>query len=181
MPARRAAHPPARGQALAAGIARRADSIGKIHQRLRKIRRALGRQNFVIPGADLGLRGGKRRRDREITRQHTFNIAIHNRAVTAKGDGGDGAGRIGADPGKSAQALDITGKPTFMFGTDNAGGAVQVACPRVIAKPGPGGHHLILLGGGQIADFGPAPCEVQEIGITVATTVCCSMISDSHT
>ncbi|NBR01697.1 MAG: DUF721 domain-containing protein [Alphaproteobacteria bacterium] len=41
---------------------------------------------------------------------------------------------------------------------------MQIARPRVIAEPGPGGHHIILPGGGQIADFGPAPREIQKIG-----------------
>ena len=58
---------------------------------------------------------------------------------------------------------------------------MQVTGAGVIAEPGPGRHHILGRSGRKVADIGPAAGEIEEIGITVATTVCCSMISDSQT
>ena len=149
--------------AKTAGVLRRADGIGEIHQRLREIRRPFVWPHFVIQGTDLGLRCGQRRVHGEIAGHDPFDIAIYNDAWLAKGNGGNRAGGIGPDPGKRTKPFDALREHPAMIGADRLSRAMQIASPRIIAQPGPCRHHILAWCGGKVADRRPSTSELEEI------------------
>ena len=86
---------------------------------------------------------------------HPFGIGIHRRLALVIGDGGYGAGCISTDPRQRAQSGGGAGKFAAHLARHNFGRRMQIAGAGVIAKPGPGGQHLVLAGGGQRRHVGP--------------------------
>jgi hypothetical protein len=73
----------------------------------------------------------------------------------------------------------VAGKAAARRATSGAGD--QVAGAGIIAEPGPFAQHLLVGRGGERLDRRPALDEAAKRGITVATVVCCSITSLSHT
>ena len=80
-----------------------------------------------------------------------------------EGDGGNRRRRIGPDPRQFQQRVVIRGEIAAMLIHHHPRAFEQVAGAGVIAKPGPFGHHIGILGSGEGGDIRPAggePCEV---------------------
>ena len=75
-----------------------ADSIRKIHQRLREIRRPLIRHNGGIMAANFGFSSWQGRGNTEEPCHHPLNIAVNDNTALAKGNGADGASCMGPSP-----------------------------------------------------------------------------------
>ena len=137
----------------------------EVHHRLRIVAGAAFRRQRRLQRADLLLGGGKRRLDPEDPRQHPLDIAVHDRCRLVIGDGGDRRGRIVADAGQGAQSRRVAGKAAAMVAHHRFRAGLQVAGPRIIAEPGPGLHHLLGGGCGEVGDARPAEEEGVVIGL----------------
>ena len=92
--------------------------------------------------SNLGTRGGDRRLNCEEPGHHPLDIAVHCRFLLVEGDGRDGAGRIGADAGQFAQAVERIGEGAGF--RDRLGAGLEVAGAGVIAEAGPSRHDALL-------------------------------------
>jgi hypothetical protein len=82
----------------------------------------------------------------------------------ATGQGQDGAGGGAANAGEGLDRLQGRRKVAAMAILEQAGGAVEVAGPGVVAQAGPVAEHLIRLGRRQVRQTGEAGHEALEIG-----------------
>ena len=82
-------------------------------------------------------------------------------------------------PGQLAQLAAVVGKAAAS--RDLAGAGDEIAGAGIIAEPGPFGEDLLVGRGSQRLDRRPARTNRSNRGITVATVVCWSITSLSHT
>lgn len=154
----------------AQGAGRRAGGAyprAKVEQGLCEIRWAAMRHGIIIqprrlrrdggPGAGQGIGHG------EKPRRDPFDIAIDGNDGPPERDCRDGRRRIGTDARQGTQALHRVGEPAAHV-RHPAGAGMQVARPRVIAKPGPRRHDGILVRVGKVGDRGKLSGEAFEIG-----------------
>ena len=154
----------------------------EIHDGLRVLRDALARRAFVRERPQLLSTALARKSfDAEIARQHALDVAIENRMslphATARGSRRRSSGRCRAAP----HCFERARKLAAVLGDDQLRGAVQIARTRVVAEPGPQVQHFIDRGSSERAHVRKALHEALVVRLTVATCVCCSMISDTHT
>lgn len=143
-------------------IARGADGRAQIHHRLRIISGPVARGQRFRQTRQFRLGAGQRCLDGKQPRDDALDIAVHDGFGLIIGNRGNSGRGIGADSGQLTQSRPRPGKATP--GGHRACAGHQVACPGIISKPGPFGHDLGIIGGGQIADSGPARGETLEIG-----------------
>jgi hypothetical protein len=74
---------------------------------------------------------------------------------TAKGEGRNGRSGIGADSRQLLQRSFILGEAAAHRGHRFCAGE-QIARAGIIAEPGPGGHHITIIGSGKRGDTWPA-------------------------
>ena len=77
-------------------------------------------------------------------REHAQDISVHCGDRQSKGDGGNGARGVGADPGQRAELLIGAGKSPAGLFTDAARGLLQVAGAGIVAQPLPELQQLLL-------------------------------------
>ena len=110
----------------------------------------------------LGFR--QRRLDSEQPRNHPFGVGVHRRLALVIGDGGNGAGRIGANTGQLTQAFRGIGKYAAQPMGHHFRGGVQIAGAGVIAKSRPGSEDIIFLGPRQRLHIRPAFQKLAVVG-----------------
>ncbi|CFW02491.1 Uncharacterised protein [Bordetella pertussis] len=79
-----------------------------------------------------------------MAREHPLDVAVHDGAALAVGEGGDGRGRGAADAGQGGDLFGARGKAADAALHDFLRAAVQVAGARVVAQAGPVGHDIFL-------------------------------------
>ncbi|APH62764.1 Hypothetical protein GbCGDNIH8_8668 [Granulibacter bethesdensis] len=150
----------------AGGIERRTDRRPKIEQSLREIGRLFHRRRIgpQLRGLRCNQRSGLRQRrlNGEQAAGDALHIAIHRHCGNTERDRTHRRGGIHANPGQAPQSLDIFRKGPHPGNPARAG--QQIARPRVITKPGPGGHHRFIRGCGQRLHGGETGDETLEIG-----------------
>lgn len=85
---------------------------------------------------------------------HPLEVAVDRCRRQVEGDGGDGRRRVGADAGQFAQARFGLGKAALEPPRDDAGTAVQVARPGVVAEPLPGVQNVVEGAAASASTFG---------------------------
>lgn len=125
-------------------FARRANPRPQIKQSLSKIARpgagGLIGQKTLRQRIKPWLGGGQRFLHRENPRGDALHIAIQRHHGRIEGNGGDGGSGIGAYAGQGGQAFPRFRKATQSLNLPRR--RMQVARPRVIAKPGPFRRHI---------------------------------------
>ena len=108
--------------------------------------------------------GGRQRLGHcEEAGHHAFDIAVENGGRPVEGDGGDGGGSIGPDPGKRLKALLGLGKTAAQIEGHDTGAFQQVARPRVVTQPRPFCHDIGIRRRRQVAHPGPERREAVEV------------------
>ncbi|APG30742.1 Hypothetical protein GbCGDNIH2_8035 [Granulibacter bethesdensis] len=150
----------------AGGLERCTDRRSEIEQSLREIGRLFHR-HWIGPqlrrlrcNQRSGLRQG--RLNGKQTAGDTLHIAIDRHRGNTERDRSHRRRGIHTNPRQAPQSLDIFRKGPHPGNPARTG--QQIACPRVITKPGPGGHHRLIRGCGQRLYRGEAGDETLEIG-----------------
>jgi hypothetical protein len=136
------------GARLAAGRARKADERPELHQRLVVVSRRSWVQEGGCGGFDRGAGGsrawvaGNRLEPREDAR----HVSVQGCHGDAECDGGEGGRGVRADARKGAQLLDRTGDGAAAF-RDEAGRAMEVSRPGVVAEAAPFRQDFLFPGG----------------------------------
>jgi hypothetical protein len=138
--------------------------LRQVHHRLREIA-ALGIGGDAVGEfVDRRLRRRHRLLDGEKPRYDALDIPVDHHCAPAEGDRGNGGGRVAADPRQLQQFGFGVGEAPAMLAHDGPGAGDEIAGTRIIAEPGPGGHHLRLVGVRQRLHARPAAGELLKIG-----------------
>ena len=150
------------GAGEAAGPVRSADAGAEIHQRLRVVAGPLPGRECLGEGVEHGPCLRQRRLDGVQAGDHPLDVAVDDSRRPVVSDGGDRRRRVAADSRQRPQRLLARREPPAVLREDDAGAAVQVARPRVIAEALPSVEHLVGIGAGQRLEGGPARVEARE-------------------
>ena len=96
-------------------------------------------------------------------RHDTLDIAVDHHSALIKSNRSDGGRRVWPNAWQCEQLSLGLGKAPVVDGGHNLSTPMQVAGPRVVAKPCPGGHHIIGRSSGQLLNRGPAGKELFKV------------------
>lgn len=132
------------GAKRAGGLARRTNPRPQIKQSLGEIARpgvgSLIGQKTLRQRIKPGFGTGQRFLHRENPRGDAFHIAIQRHYGRIECNGGDGRGGIGANAGQGGKTLNRRRETAHPHHLPRR--CMQVARPRIIAKPGPFSGHI---------------------------------------
>ena len=101
--------------------------------------------------------------DTVAPRQHALDVGVQDGRAPAVALRDDGSGRRAANPRERLRRVDGVRKHTAVLARNDAGGAVQVAAPGVVAEAAPQVQYLVEVGVRQRADVGKAGDEALEV------------------
>jgi hypothetical protein len=146
------------GACRAVGPGGQTDGRTQVHERLIEIPcTAGGQMGLRKPAESCSAAGGIRSRaESEDARENAPHVAIQSHLIAAKGDRGDGTGRVVADAGEFEQFALVRGEMAGVPGHDDVRRATQVPGAGVVAQAFPLPQHRSLRGAGQVAKRGEA-------------------------
>src|SRR6185295_3912606 len=153
------------GADQAARRARDADRRAEIHQALRVRPDAALRQQRRrrLPQFALGTRLGEVAGEGEHAGEHALDVPVEDRGALAERERGDRRGGRAADAGQRRELFARARELGPVLGDDRLCGAVEHACPAVVAEPAPEREHVVERRGGERADIGEAGDEALEV------------------
>ena len=143
----------------------RADRCAKVHHGLRIVTRARIRRQRRCVHADDRFRLGQRHRNCKQPSDNSLNICVNYDGFLIKRNSCYRCCRVSADTRQPHQRRRIARKSPAMVAHHCARAGMQVARPRIIAKPGPFLHDRRNRRGGQRANCWPACQKPRVIGL----------------